>query len=180
MWGHWHWSKNKEGICLLDKGCQTIEDLPHILLLCPALQPTREKLIKFTLSYCDSIPHPLNAIILSFLTPTHPQFCQFLVDCSSIAEVISLVQLFGRDSLNHLFHVTRTWCYTLHRERLKMLGRWNAIWISSLPPDLLGWPGGLGGYPAPRSPPRLYRTFDTHEGTHPNIRKLQFTGGPEP
>ena len=122
-----HWSKNKEGICLLDKGCQTIEDLPHILLLCPALHPTREKLIKFTLSYCDSIPHPLNAIILSFLTPTHPQFCQFLVDCSSIAEVISLVQLFGRDSLNHLFHVTRTWCYTLHRERLKMLGRWNAI-----------------------------------------------------
>ena len=123
-----HWSKNKAGVCLLSEGCKTVlDDLHHILLFCPALQPIRDKLVNFTISYCDRLPHQLGTAILTFLVPTHPLYCQFLVDCSPIAEVISLVQTYGRDSLTHLFHITRTWCYSLHRERLKMLGRWNFI-----------------------------------------------------
>ena len=49
-----HWSSNKTGVCLLSEQCKTsIEDLPHILCLCPALQHTREKLVSYTLSYCN-------------------------------------------------------------------------------------------------------------------------------
>lgn len=122
-----HWSSNKTGVCLLSEQCKTtIEDLPHILCHCPALQHTREKLVSYTLSYCKDIPQ-LGVIMLTFLVPTHPLFCQFITDCSSIPAVINAVQTYGSESLQHFFNVTRTWCYSLHRERHKKLGRWNIL-----------------------------------------------------
>ena len=55
---------------------------------------------------------------------------QFLLDCSVLPEVIHASQ---KDSkiLSLLFKVTRTWCYSMHRARLKMLDRW-CIWIISM------------------------------------------------
>jgi hypothetical protein len=52
-------------------------------------------------------------------------FCQFLLDCSVLPEVIAAVQKQGEDILSHLFAITRIWVYTLHRDRLKILGRWR-------------------------------------------------------
>ena len=122
-----HWSKNKIGVCLISDSCKnTVEDLPHILLLCPALQPTREKLVNFTIAYCERVPQ-ISQVIMSFLVPTNPLFCNFLIDCSTNSNVIAAVQEYGNDFLNHFYHITRTWCYCLHRERLKLLGRWNHI-----------------------------------------------------
>ena len=120
-----HWSKNTLGSCLLSSSCKsTTEDLTHILLDCPSLQPTRDKLVSFTMDFCNQNPH-IGQLILCYMSPSHPMFCQFLLDCSVIPETISLTQIHGPETLNYLFHVTRTWCYALHRERLKLLGRWN-------------------------------------------------------
>ena len=122
-----HWSKNMHGFCLLSPSCKsTIEDLPHILLNCPALQPTRNRMISFTMDFCMKNP-PVGQLVLQFLSPYHPLFCQFLLDCSVIPEAIAMTQLLGPETLDFLFHITRTWCYALHRERLKLLGRWNII-----------------------------------------------------
>ena len=122
-----HWSKNKDGFCLLSSSCSnTIEDLPHILASCSALTVTRDKLRNFTLEYCHSVP-PIAQLIIELCTPTSPTFCQFLVDCSTIPDVIHATQIHGRDILFHLFNITRTWVYTLHKERMKLLGRWNCI-----------------------------------------------------
>ena len=42
-----HWSKNKEGVCLLSPHCSsTTEDLPHILAFCPALTRIKRKVGK--------------------------------------------------------------------------------------------------------------------------------------
>ena len=122
-----HWSKNKTGSCLLSPACSsTVEDLSHILSLCHALQPIRVKLMSFTLKYCEEVTS-IKKLTLSLCTPSNPSFCQFLLDCSCIPSVISAVQSQGSDLLNHLFHITRTWVYTLHKERMKLLGRWNYI-----------------------------------------------------
>ena len=120
-----HWSNRKSGVCLLDHLCSsTTEDLQHILKHCPALKPARDKLIRFTIEYCHQ--HlPIFPLVQEFCQPSHPQFCQFLLDCSILPEVITATQLNGFEVLATLFHITRTWCYTLHKERLKMLGRWN-------------------------------------------------------
>ena len=83
------------------------------LAFCSALQPIRNKMTNFTIAYCDSIPH-VGKLALIFLVPQHPLFCQFLIDCSPIPQVISLTQTYGAETLHQLFHITRTWCYALH------------------------------------------------------------------
>lgn len=124
-----HWSlKNKEGHCLLSTACSnTVEDIPHILLHCVALQDIRAKLSLFTISYCKNIPYVISNLILSLSLPSNPHFCQFLLDCSVLPEVMRATQLFGEDVLHHAFNITRRWVYSLHKTRMKILGRWNPI-----------------------------------------------------
>ena len=49
---------------------------------------------------------------------------QFVLDCSVFPQVIASSQC-DKTVLPLLFKVTRTWCYSLHRTRLKILGRWS-------------------------------------------------------
>ena len=125
-----HWSSNKSGYCQLSNECSSIlEDIPHILAICTKLQPTRNKLWKFTIEYCDRVPNikQLVHLLCSNSSTSTTMFCQFLLDCSSMPEVIAAVQNDGDEILHHLFHISRTWVYTLHRERMKRLGRWNPL-----------------------------------------------------
>ena len=124
-----NWSfKNQEGFCLLSPDCSSlVEDIPHILSSCSSLQPTRDKLIKFTEEYCKSAPSIIQTLVSSLCKQSSPLFCQFLLDSSILPEVIAAVQTEGEDVLSHLFHIGRTWIYTLHKTRMKLLGRWNYI-----------------------------------------------------
>ena len=120
-----NWSNNKSGVCLLSKECSsTIENLHHILSACSVLQPTRHKLMKFTEEYSMKFPVIKN-LVSSLCDQSSPLFSQFLLDCSSLPSVIKAAQLHGDEIHHHLFHITRTWVYTLHKTRLKLLGRWN-------------------------------------------------------
>ena len=124
-----HWSLSGSKYCqtphCTDLG--TVEDLRHILAECGALQSTRKNLSDFTAKYCSKIDVPeIVRIILTHCSVQHPQFCQFLVDCSVLPAVIRAAQEFGSKLVHeHLFRVTRTWCYCLHRDRLRILGRWK-------------------------------------------------------
>ena len=120
------WSKNTEGFCLLPscEGLQVVEDIEHMLSCCPSLNKARQVLVDFTINYSSGVPL-LSDALLNFTNPYNPVFHQFILDCSSLPDVISLHQEHGQQVLNHLFKVTRTWCYTLHKERLKILGRWS-------------------------------------------------------
>ena len=70
----------------------------------------------------------VSSIVFYFLDPSNPEYCQFLIDCSTIPRIISASQTYGVSYIhNHLFNITRTWIYTLHKERLKILGRWNIV-----------------------------------------------------
>ena len=114
-----HWSNNKAGHCLMPS-CDNLgilEDEEHILLHCSSLASTRNRLAAFTARYSTLVPDISN-LLLTYLHPNNPDFYQFLIDCSVIPEVISVVQRKGPTQLNYLFKVTRTWCYSIH------LGRW--------------------------------------------------------
>ena len=124
-----HWSKNKKGVCLLSSECgNTIEDLPHILSFCPSLTPARTKLNHYTLQYSSNLPDGIKKILMQHCSPSSSTFINFLLDCTSLPDVISAVQVLDADVLHHLFNISRTWVYVLHRERLKQLGRWNLFW----------------------------------------------------
>ena len=119
-----HWSTNSSGVCKMSSFCQTSEDIPHILQHCCALKDTRDKLLAFTNNYCNS--HPIiSGIIQTYCKIDCRLFCQFLLDCSVLPDVISVVQSHGQEVLEHLFNITRIWTYSLHRDRLKLLGRWR-------------------------------------------------------
>ena len=121
-----HWSTNPEGYCQCPSclGLQVVEDEEHILLHCGSLAPTRTSLANLTVSYSKANPL-IGPILLAYTNPRHPHFSQFLVDCSVLPEIITLTQQFGESQLFKLFKITRTWCYSLHRDRLKILGRWS-------------------------------------------------------
>ena len=123
-----HWSQSGSKACTAPscQGLGITEDLSHILAFCGSLNPTRNKLADFTVNFLRKLNHPAaSKLIQIFCLPSNPSFCQFLVDCSSIPEVISAFQEFGPEVHQHLFHVTRVWCYCLHRDRLRRLGRWR-------------------------------------------------------
>ena len=120
-----HWSANKKGFCLAPSciGLELVEDLPHILIQCASLEPTRQQLLSFTVNYSQSC-EILQPILRILYLRTHSSFCQFLIDCSVLPTVIAATQQYGPDVLHHLFRITRTWCFCLHKARLKILGRW--------------------------------------------------------
>ena len=120
-----NWSPNSSGHCQAPscQGLNLPEDLHHILAVCSSLQPSRFRLVDFTSKFCLKYP-VIQPLLQTFCSPTHPQFCQFLLDCSVLPAVIQATQEHGSAVLNLLFRITRTWCYCLHKTRLKLLGRW--------------------------------------------------------
>ena len=125
-----HWSESRSKFCKAPTcfGRSRSEDLPHILAFCPSLASTRRKLMVFTFKYSSSLTiTDVRNLILKFCSPAHPEFSQFLVDCSTIPEVIATAQRYGPVVHEALFHITRTWCYALHRDRMRILGRWRSV-----------------------------------------------------
>ena len=54
-----------------------------------------------------------------------PDFVQLLLDCSVMPQVISACQTDENYVLKELFKFSRTWCYNVHANRMKILGQWR-------------------------------------------------------
>ena len=124
-----HWAPGLDnGFCQLSPACtEIIEDISHILHHCSALKKIRCGLYDYTLRYSSTLPYKMMNLLRSKCHPNNPSFVLFILDCSSDPDAISLAQELGEDVFEHLFSVTRTWVYVIHRERLKMLGRWRPV-----------------------------------------------------
>ena len=114
-----HWSPSRKGTCPVPS-CDEFETLEHLLLYCPYYEQIRERLRKLWL--CTPNPF-VHQITVQKLTGPVSDLLQFLLDASVIPSVVTLTQVMGNDILKCIFHLTRTWCYAIHRERLKMQGR---------------------------------------------------------
>ena len=47
---------------------------------------------------------------------------QFIIDCSTMPEVIKSAQTYGNHIRDILMYIGRTWCYNIHREHMNQLG----------------------------------------------------------
>ena len=122
------WSTSSPGGTCRAPSCSTTprtEDLHHILALCPSLEPTRTSLREFTRQYSAQHSPCVQELLVKYLNPENPMFVQFLLDCTALYEVRAASQANGSVFLCQLFRVTRTWCNSIHRARLKILGRWT-------------------------------------------------------
>ena len=49
---------------------------------------------------------------------------KFILDTTAIPEIVTLYQTFGREVLDIVYHMTRTFAYGIHRKKLILTGRW--------------------------------------------------------
>ena len=99
-------------------------DVHHLLLVCSALTTRRSVLFEFW----DSISskHPAcSPIVNTFRSGPQAQLLQFLLDCSALPAVRHLAKIHREDIYILFYKMTRTFCYSIHRERLKLLNRWR-------------------------------------------------------
>ena len=108
-----HWT-NRGSDCQAP-GCNgATETLEHILVSCPYYADTRQRLVNLWIS----IPDPtVKMLALSVLTGPSQQLVSFILDASSHPLVIKA----GKNLLSAIFYLTRTWCYSIHRKRAKLL-----------------------------------------------------------
>ena len=89
------------------------ENSPHegnvenFLLYCPSLHKAREKCVSFVNSYLHNQPW-LSSLVNNCLESSP---LQFLLDCSSMPQVVSEAQVHGDLILFHLFNITRNYCF---------------------------------------------------------------------
>ena len=121
------WSDNKQGFCLQTSciNLKIIEDQCHFLLHCPALSDKRRRLLSESSTIIASNP-VFKPIADAYLFCDNDNLrLQFLLDCSVLPMVIRAYQLFGKIAHEFLFKITRSWCRSLHRERVRLLGRYS-------------------------------------------------------
>ena len=120
-----HWTPNKSGSCLLPacSGNGIPGTLEHLLLDCPSLANKRQALYELAQSICNEHVAIHNVIAHTVLEPKSPiNTMQLLLDCTVIPEVIRYSQIFGPMITSRLLYLGRTWCYSIHRERMNLLG----------------------------------------------------------
>ena len=121
-----HWSyDNPAGLCTFPSCLDQclVESNEHILIHCPAYKTARENM--FTLSIKVNCPVSRSLILGILLSASEQLMMQFLLDCSSIPEVIHAATNYSEAVYNNIFYISRTWCFTIHKERMKRLCKWN-------------------------------------------------------
>ena len=120
------WSKNPEGICILDQciDLKIFDDYSHILLHCQSLSDARRRLFLFMETIIAAKPFLQSIWLECFLSADDTSKLQFLLDCSTIPVIMRAHQLHGDSILAELFKATRTWCRAMHVARSRKLGRW--------------------------------------------------------
>ena len=119
--GHWvPW--NREGLCTLPE-CWATDNahkgtVESFLMSCPSLSSTRDAMDTYCSSYINTnYPHLLP--LLEICMEIDP--VQFLLDCSTMAPVISAVQADGECVMFPLFKISRNYCHGLYKARVNLL-----------------------------------------------------------
>ena len=119
-----HWSNNNAGFCTSSTCLNEVETTEHILIHCRAYAANKKNLYALWLDRGRK-NKVIFKLVIEALTKETPYFLQFILDCSVLPSVITARQTHGEGILEELFYLTRTWCFTIHRQRMKRLGRWN-------------------------------------------------------
>jgi hypothetical protein len=116
-----HFSDNEGDCNLCDENAPGGRE--NLLLFSESLKDIRTRMM---MSLCENtdISEKIKNFILLSLNSTQTAV-QFLLDCSVLPNVISLRQSDGPTVLSLLFKFTRSWCYNIHKNKLKLQGWWH-------------------------------------------------------
>ena len=96
-----------------------------MLTICPALKLTRDKLVTFWLKRTSASPDLHKILSDVLLTPPAAQ-TQFILDPQMDPATHDLCKdgKLGQEMLRHVYYLTRTFAYYMHRAKMISLGRW--------------------------------------------------------
>ena len=97
----------------------------NLIVQCSALSSRRDVLFEYWDILASTNPVCTNLVNTIKQAP-EKTFLQFLLDCTAIPEVSKLTGDCAPEVISTLFKMTRTFCYSIHRERLKLLNRWRS------------------------------------------------------
>ena len=123
-----YWSESGDSCCPASCCEGEAETLVHLLLICAAYASTRAGLVQKWKSVLAN----------TTLTRPPPYLMQFLLDATVLPDINAQVQSAGEGILFTLFSLTRTWCYSTQRERLRIIksskeSSKNDNWAAQLP-----------------------------------------------
>ena len=113
-----NWSESGNSCCPAPYCTLAEESLEHILLHCPAYAPSRSNIVRKAMSAQNPA---ISNLVTNALSKPSEYLVQFLLDPTVLPETMSLVQVYGEDILFTVFSITRSWCYSVHRDRLKLI-----------------------------------------------------------
>ena len=118
-----HWSPtNPNGYCPAPICKDTPESLEHLLVHCPYYSVTRNKLFDLWTRHSSTV---LASFLLEILQAAPNKLVSFILDPTGHHHVIHLSQVYGLEVINIVCHLTRSWCYAIHKERQKLLKKWK-------------------------------------------------------
>ena len=94
-----------------------------MLVVCPALKSVRKRLVKFWFDRSAATPALLRFMTEIVCSQPH-DLTQFILDPSQFPAILAMWSTLGQDIINHIYYLTRTFAYYMHREKLILLGRW--------------------------------------------------------
>ena len=118
-----HWTQNRLGICEVEP-CHSLEipgSLSHQLLDSEALSNSRRAVLNLWQRQFEFSPF----ILKNFkkYTVDHPELSlQLILDPSVLPELIELLQQKDEESLNTIIQLTHTFCFSLYKAKLQLLG----------------------------------------------------------
>ena len=118
-----HWSPtNPNGYCPAPICKDTPESLEHLLVHCPYYSVTRNKLFDLWTRHSSTV---LASFLLEILQAAPNKLVSFILDPTGHHHVIHLSQVYGLEVINIVCHLTRSWCYAIHKERQKLFKKWK-------------------------------------------------------
>ena len=110
-----HWSANKAGYCRAP-GCQQIPGtLEHLLVICPDLDPVRERLYTMWLERTVMFP-ALHSIIRDVLGSDENLKVQFILEPLAFPLLLNCFKFYGQRFIDQLSYITRTFVFYIDRE----------------------------------------------------------------
>ena len=110
---------------MVGEHCQSqglTESICHLLTTCKALESKRQSLKEYWIQ--KEAHGVLSPLIFDVLDKNPEDLTQFLLDPLTNPSVISLAQNHGNVIIDKICYLTRTFCFSLHRQRKILLGTW--------------------------------------------------------
>ena len=118
-----HFEESVNPQCSLCKQ-QVTGSLEHLLVLCDSLLQCRSKQFE-SLEKCSKSSEVSKKIINETYNKSITHFVQLLVDCTTMPLVLEAKKI-EPNILNEILKFARTWCFNVHINRMKLLGRWKS------------------------------------------------------